>query len=376
MRMKKLLLSILLFNSLFGDEYDFDMQAIEQEPYEYSGYLRFEDKAQHLNAAEDEYQNLIHLEGLLNFSYSYETLKFQSSLMATNNYINNVISENNFLANDFYLEAAFNENHTLLMGKESLMWGKGYFFNPVAFFDRPKDPSDPTQAREGFIIAKYNYNKSFDLELKNLSFDLVYLPSTEKINKDYYKLITQNKNANNIALRLYMLLYDTDIDILYNYSDIASNKIGLDFSKNIQTNFEIHAEYANILDAGESYLLGLRYLTDFELTIISEYLYNSEGLTKEEIQNSTLKIPFIAKEYAITLITQKEPFNFLYLSLYYKNMFNLQDHSMQNKTGASYLFKNNINADLSYNINSGGSLSEFGKKSVEDFLWLRLTWNF
>ncbi|MCD6191575.1 MAG: hypothetical protein J7K14_08590, partial [Sulfurimonas sp.] len=245
-----------------------------------------------------------------------------------------------------------------------------------AFFDRPKDPSDPTKAREGFIITKYSYNKSFQSELKNLSFDFVYLPSTDEVNKDYYDLITDKRDANNIALRLYMLLYDTDIDIIYNYSDEASEKIGIDFSKNIQTNFEVHGEYANILDGGYSYLLGLRYLTNFELTIISEYLYRSEGLTKEEIETTTLNIPFIAKDYAITLITQKEPFDFLYFSVYYKNMMNLQDYSMQNKVGASYLFKNNIDADLSYNVNSGDRLSEFGGKSVEDFVWLRLTWKF
>jgi len=371
---KKLLLALLLFNSLNGNEYDFDMSSIEQKPYEYSGYLRLDNKFQHLNT--DEYQNYTHLEGLLNFSYNYEILKFNSSFIATHDYIKDELSQSKLSANALYIEAKLNTNHTLLAGKESLMWGKGYFFNPVAFFDRPKDPSDPTKAREGFVITKYSYNKSFQSELKNLSFDFVYLPSTNEVNKDYYELITKNKNANNIAMRLYLLLYDTDIDIIYNYSDEASEKIGIDFSKNIQTNFELHGEYANVLDEGYRYLLGLRYLTDFELTIISEYLYRSEGKTKEEIEIITEPIPFIAKDYAITLITQKEPFDFLYFSLYYKNMINLQDYSMQNKVGVSYIFKNNVDVDLSYNINSGDTLSEFGKKYVEDFLWLRLTWKF
>ena len=353
------------------------MGATQLDPYEYSGYLRLDDKAQRLNRSTDEYQNYVHIEGLFNFSYDYEIFALTSSFIATHNYIKDVVSDSDAAVNDLYIETKLNTNHTLLAGKESLMWGKGYFFNPVAFFDRPKDPSDPTKAREGFIMAKYSYNKSFQSELKNLSFNFVYLPSREDINEDYYKLITDKKDANNIALRLYMLLYDTDIDIIYNYSDEASEKIGIDFSKNIQTNFELHGEYANVLDGGYTYLLGLRYLTDFELTIISEYLYRSEGLTKEEIEKKLeLNIPFIAKDYAITLITQKEPFDFLYFSVYYKNMMNLQDHSMQNKVGASYSFKNNIDADLSYNINSGDKLSEFGNKIVEDFLWLRLTWKF
>ena len=374
--MKKLLLSLALITSLYGNDYDFDMGATQLDPYEYSGYLRLDDKAQRLNSESTEYRNYIHMEGLFDFSYNYEIFNFTSSFIATHNYIKNITSDSDAGVNDLYIEAKINTNHTLLVGKESLMWGKGYFFNPVAFLDRPKDPTDPTKAREGFIIAKYSYNKSFQSKLKNLSFDFVYLPSREDINKDYYNLITDKKDANNIALRLYMLLYDTDIDIIYNYSDEASEKIGVDFSKNIQTNFELHGEYANVLDGGYRYLLGLRYLTDFELTVISEYLYSSEGLTKEEIETTTLLVPFIAKDYAITLITQKEPFDFLYFSVYYKNMLNLQDYSMQNKVGAAYAFKNNVDADLSYNINSGDALSEFGKKSVEDFLWLRLTWKF
>ena len=374
--MKKLLLVLVLISSLYGDEYDFDMDATQLDPYEYSGYLRLDDKVQRLNTKPTQYQNYIHAEALLDFSYNYEIFNFTSSFIAAHDYIKDVNSDSNFGVNDLYLEAKLNTNHTLLVGKESLMWGKGYYFNPVAFFDRPKDPSDPTKAREGFVIAKYSYNKSFQSELKNLSFDFVYLPSTQDINKDYYNLVTNQENANNIALRLYMLLYDTDIDIIYNYSDESSEKIGIDFSKNIQTNFELHGEYANVLDGGYTYLLGLRYLTDFELTIISEYLYRSEGLTKEEIETTTLSMPFIAKDYAITLFTQKEPFNFLYFNVYYKNMMNLQDNSMQNKVGASYAFRNNVDADLSYNINSGDKLSEFGKKSVEDFLWLRLTWKF
>ncbi len=372
--MKKIALLLLFVIALNADEYDFDMSAIEQKPYEYRGYLRLDDKAQHLNA--DEYQNYLHLEALFDFSYSYEAFKVYSSFITTYDYVENTLKENKFSVNDLYLEAQLNVNHSVLIGKESLMWGKGYFFNPVAFFDRPKDPNDPTKAREGFVITKYSYNKSFSSVLKNLSLDLVYLPSSQDINSDYYDVVTPAKDSNNAALRLYMLLYDTDIDIIYNYSDEASNKIGIDFSKNLQTNFEIHGEYANILDEGDRYLLGLRYLSDFELTIISEYIYRSDALNKEQIQSSNLNLPFLAKDYAISLFTQKEPFDILYFSLYYKNMLNLQDYSMQNKIGFGYLFKNNINIDLSYNINSGDTLSEFGKKAVEDFLWLRLTWKF
>jgi len=372
----RVLLFIFISLSLFADEYEFDIAEVEPDPYEYSGYLRVDDKVQHLAQSERTYQNYLHLEALFNFNYFYDIFRFKTSIMATKDSIKDKLSESNFPINELYVEAKINMNHSILIGKESLQWGKGYFFNPVAFFDRNKDPLQPTQTREGLILNKYSYNKSFNSNLKNLSFDIVYLYASEFINKDYYNLVTRQENSNNIAIRLYLLLYDTDIDFIYNYSDVVKDKIGIDFSKNIKTNFEIHGEFAKEIDEDYSYILGIRYLTDFELTIISEYLYKSGGLNKEEIKTSTSILPFIAKDYAITLITQKEPFNWLYFSAYFKNMINLQDFSQQNKIGFGYIFKNNIDIDLSYNVNSGSTFSEFGKKQVSDFIWLRMTWNF
>lgn len=374
--MPKLLILILLTTFLVGDEYDFDISTLQHEPYEYSGYLRIDNKIQKLNADNEEYQNYLHLEALFDFSYHYDFITFKTSLMATYDYTKDRLEESDLPVNELYVDAKLNTNHKVLVGKESLKWGKGYYFNPIAFFDRPKDPTQPTLTREGFIIAKYSYNKSFSGDFKNLSFDFVYLPSTEDINSDYYISNTDSKNANNLAMRLYLLYFDTDIDFIFNYSDIANDKIGIDFSKNIQVNFEVHGEFAKVIDDSHSYLLGVRYLTDFELTIISEYMYNSEGLNKEEIEASSSILPFSAKDYLVTLISQKEPFNWLYLSLYYKNMMNVQDSSQQNKLGVGYSFKNNIDIDLSYNNNSGTELSEFGKKQVSDFIWLQASWKY
>ncbi len=381
--------ALLILLSLLGaDEYDFDMDAVESiapKPYEYNGYLRADDRFQRLNttapgyilSGEDrDYQNYIYLEGLFEFAYYYEMFTFKSSLMGRYDYIYADVSEYDFPLNELYVEAKVTENHSLLVGKESLKWGKGYYFNPVAFFDRPKDPQQPTIAREGFSILKYSYNKSLQGVLRNVAFDLLYLRADETVNRDFYRIATDEKASNNIGARLYLLLFDTDIDIIYDYSDAVHDKIGIDFSKNLLPNFEIHGEFAKEIDGYHAYLAGLRYLTDFELTIISEYLYRSNGLSKEEIESTPLTIPFIAKNYSITLVSQKEPFDLLYSSLYFKDMFNLQDHSHQDKVGATYSFKNNIEVDLSYNINSGSERSEFGKKTVRDFIWLKTVWLF
>ncbi len=387
MRMSALLF-LLVSSLLLSDEYDFDMDTVESmapKSYEYNGYLRADDRFQRLNTDSPLYirsgddrsnQNYVHLEGLFEFSYFYEMLTFKTSLMGTYDYVYETISEDDYPLNELYVDAKITDNHSVLVGKESLKWGKGYYFNPVAFFDRPKDPQQPTVAREGFTVLKYSYNKSFQGALKNVAVDLLYLRADDKINKDFYHIATDSLTSNNIGARLYMLLFDTDIDFIYSYSDAVKDKVGVDFSKNLQTNFEIHGEFAKEIDGYHSYLLGLRYLTDFELTIISEYVYRSNGLNEEEIEATLMSIPFIAKDYAITWVSQKEPFGLLYSSLYFKDMFNLQDYSHQDKLGATYSFRNNIDVDLSYNVNSGSSLSEFGKKSVEDFIWLKTMWHF
>ena len=374
--LKTLLIIIFISVPLFCSDYSFNVEDIEPKSYEYGGYLRVDDKVQKTRQGDKEYQNYLRAEALLNYTHFYDIFRLKSSLIATGDYIKDKLSTNSFIANELYIEAKLSTNHSILAGKESLGWGKGYFSNPVAFFDRAKDPINPTQAREGFIITKYSYNKSFDSSLKNLSFDIVYLKANSSLNRDYYNLVTGKEDSNNLAMRLYFLLYDSDIDIIYNYSDVAKDKIGVDFSKNIETNFEIHAEYAKTLDESYSYLLGVRYLTDFELTIISEYLYQSSGLSEQEIKLSNSMLPFVAKDYTITLFTQKEPFSLLYSTLYYKNMLNLQDYSQQNRVGATYSFKNSVDIDISYNINNGGSSSEFGKKQASSFTWLRLTWNY
>lgn len=374
--MFKLLILTLFSVLLISDEYDFDMSTLKPKHYEYSGYLRIDNKVQKLNTDDEKYQNNLHLEALFDFLYHHDSLTFKTSLMATYDYIKDKQEESDLPVNELYIDAKLNTNHKVLVGKESLKWGKGYYFNPVAFFDRPKDPTQPTLTREGFILAKYSYNKSFSGDLKNLSFDFVYLPSTNDINEDYTRLATNNEDANNLAMRLYLLYFDTDIDFIYNYSDTANDKIGIDFSKNIQVNFEVHGEFAKIIDDGHSYLLGVRYLSNFELTIISEYTYKSNGLTKEEIETSSSTLPFLAKDYWVTLVSQKEPFDWLYSTIYYKNMMNIQDSSQQNKLGVSYSFKNNIDMDLSYNKNSGDKLSEFGKKQVTDFIWLQASWKY
>ena len=66
---------------------------------------------------------------------------------------------------------------TIDIGKKTLKWGKGYAWNPAAFVDRPKDPDEPEQNLEGFIVASMDWIRSFRGPLKTVSFTPVLVPA-------------------------------------------------------------------------------------------------------------------------------------------------------------------------------------------------------
>jgi len=220
-------------------------------------------------------------------------------------------------------------------------------------------------------MANYSYNKSFEGDLKNLKLDFIYMPTSTSVNDDFY-----HDTSTNLALKLYLLYLDTDIEFIYLYSDEQKDKLGFTFSRNILPHFEVHGEFAKEIDGYHSYLLGLKYVTGTDITITSEYYYNSGGLSKEEISSSLKLLAFSGKSYLVNKFSKKEPFGIVYSSVYFRDMFNTKDNSHLDALGFIYTFKNNIEIDLSYNLNTGNNESEFGKKMVSDFAWLKATWYF
>ncbi|MBN1381510.1 MAG: hypothetical protein JXA41_07535 [Deltaproteobacteria bacterium] len=254
------------------------------------------------------------------------------------------------------------------VGKKTVKWGKGYAWNPVAFVDRPKDPDDPEVAMEGYIMASADYIKSFDGPLTTFSFTPVLLPVYEHINEDY-----GNKDKLNMAGRFYFLLYDTDIDLIFITGGSRPDRYGIDFSRNITTSFEIHGEYAymrhvrktvltaagtplQLEDNAQSWLIGLRHLTAFDLTTIVEYYHNGTGYTEDEMKNyyhyvheayndylstgnaSKLNVArrlaeggygrfSAAEDYIYIRLIQKEPFDILYFTSALTCMVNINDGS-------------------------------------------------
>ena len=363
----------------YADDYSFDMASIETKSFEYSGYLRSEYKYQNLNQdsplytlmnRSDSAQNTSLNEALFRFTHYKDDFKLIGALSARYNNIDGE-EESIFTVYQLYANNKLSVNHSIDIGKKTLKWGKGYFFNPAAFLDRPKDPTQPENAYEGYVMANYTYNKSFEGDLKNLKLDLIYMPTTSGINDDFH-----DGQSNNLAMKLYLLYLDTDIEFIYLYSDAQKDKIGLTFSKNLATYFEVHGEYAKEINGYHSYLLGLKYVTESDITITTEYYYHSEGLTEEEIASTIKMEPFSAKSYVVNKFSKKEPFEIVYSSVYFKDMFNLEDNSHLDTLGFIYTFKNNLEIDFSYNLNSGNEESEFGKKMVSDFAWLKATWYF
>ena len=62
--------------------------------------------------------------------------------------------------------------------------------------DRKKDPNNPEASKEGYIFTHYTYNKSLTSDLKNFSFDVVFMPTTSSLNDDFY-----NQTSSSVAMK-------------------------------------------------------------------------------------------------------------------------------------------------------------------------------
>jgi len=288
-------------------------------------------------------------------------------------------------------------------GKRVTKWGKGYAWNPVAFVDRPKDPEDPEEALEGYYVAAGDFIRSFDGPLQTLAFTPVILPVYKDMNDEF----GQTGHVN-VAAKLYALLYDTDLDLLFFTGDSRTTRWGFDFSKNLLSNLEIHGEVAWIQNFQEmtflpegqvmtkesdvfSYLLGMRYLTETDLTAVVEYYHNGEGMDPGDLKNMYAcidraydvykqnrdrsffgPINRLTKEgfswrnplrdYLYLRLSQKEPFDILYLTPALTTMVCLNDESFSLIPEVRYDPITNLELRLRGIIPVGGDRTEYGEK--------------
>jgi len=410
------------------ESYSFDPGEIEKKPYSFGGYVEFKPIAFGLDRDSALYKlrffndprgtTLWEANGRIQLEGSYEKSIFRI-YGKTNTDLKASYSGESERSTFYELYGSVKPLHGLKfeVGKKTMKWGKGYAWNPVAFVDRPKDPDEPEQAMEGYILATADYIKSFEGPLKTFSFTPVLFPVYDHVNGDF-----GNNNNLNIAGRFYFLLYDTDIDFMFMTGGSRPDRYGFDFSRNITTNFEVHGELAyirnvpkNILDENGnrqqtegdavSYLIGLRYLTTFDLTAIIEYYHNGAGFSRDEMKNY---YTYIARgydtyqtagnvallgnalqmaeggygranamtDYLYVRLSQKEPFDILYFTPALTGMMNLRDGSFSLTPEFLYTGFTNWELRLRAGIIAGARNTDFGEKQTDYRIELRVGYYF
>jgi len=214
------------------------------------------------------------------------------------------------------------------------------------------------------------------------------------------------------------MLYDTDIDLLFLTGGSKTNRYGMDFSRNITSNFEIHGELAFINDYKKryinsdgtvfnneydstSYLLGLRYLTESDTTYIFEYFHDATGFAQSEMTNYFSFIDqgydtYLAsgddslltrasnlaggsynrrtpmRDYLYLRASQKEPFDILYFTPSLMGIFNVDDESFSIGPELLYTGTKNLELRLRTTFLVGDSYTEFGEKQNDYRAELRI----
>jgi hypothetical protein len=411
-----------------AEEYKVDLSEIEKKEYHLGGYLEFRPtlsginhggalyQVQYYNQEKgnilDEYNGKLQLEG----SLERGPARLFARLNTDVKYSAPDWTEKTTLYEGF-LSVKPSSAWVLDAGKKTLKWGKGYAWNPVAFLDRPKNPDDPDLALEGFTVFSVDYTRSFQGPLQTLSLTPVLVPVAAALNEDF-----GDKYYLNFAGKLYLLLYDTDFDLTFLSGGSKTPRIGLDFSRNITTNLEVHGEGAWIsqnkrtavdgngrpaittADA-RSYLLGLRYLTEKDTTILLEYYWNEAGFSTRETEayfsfvhdaydfyrqtgnegpiqraanfSQGLYGRFTPMQnYFYLRISQKEPLDILYFTPALTGIYNADDRSFSLSPELLYTGFTNLEMRLKGTFLSGNYLTEFGEKPYEYRIELRLRYFF
>jgi hypothetical protein len=303
------------------------------------------------------------------------------------------------------------------LGKKVVKWGKGYAWNPVAFVDRPKNPEDPELALEGFYLLAGEVIRSFDGPLKTVAVTAVALPVAKDVNEDFGET-----DHLNFAGKLYALLFDTDLDVMVFTGGSRTTRFGVDFSRNVLTNFEVHGEWALITDFEQapineqgqptrrvsdvmSYLVGFRYLTERETTFIVEYYHNGTGFTGGQMEDFFRFVeagdaslrgtgnpagirraitlaegpygrPNPMQNYVYVRASQKEPFDILYVTPAVTTIVNVVDRSFVVIPELTYSPVTNLELRFRAAALVGERRTEYGEKQNDYRLELRVRYYF
>ena len=397
-----------------AEEYSFDASEFEKKPFELGGYLQFKQESFALNRAGAFYKlgnykqpprdNLDRSTGTMELigklrqgigTFDFRTHSdLQRDQLAHDH--NNVLYEGVYSIRP-------DPGVTIEAGKRTLRWGKGYTWNPIGFVERPKDPNDPELSREGLVMANSDLIFNREGPLQTIAFTPVLLPVGNHVNSDFGAAGHLNP-----AAKLYLLYRDTDIDFAWQGKGSRPGRFGMDFSRNLATNFEIHGEWARIsqfaqpvidsagrvtTDVGNatSYLLGLRYLTERDTTYIAEYYRNGTGYSEQEarrfyqlvdtafaqLQQSGSSVllpkalslsqgsygrPNSGKDYVYFRAQQKDALGIVYFQAAITAMINLRDRSYQVTPELLYTGVKNLDLRMKFFLLQGVAMTDFGEK--------------
>lgn len=218
----------------------------------------------------------------------------------------------------------------LLFGKKRIIWGPGFAFNPTDLVNPPKDPTDPNFQRAGAWVARV------ELPFEKFTFSALFSPQVlyQQSGIPYsfmkypdYPLADGTKPADDsyhylVAARLYMLLFDSDINLFYFFSNKYNNllenasRFGGSFSRYFFTDYELHFEALFQIGNGRLYpnhfcaigtvcnlatalaptrltdgnvyprlLVGGRTMFKDESTLSIEYYYQADGYSDTEFED-------------------------------------------------------------------------------------------
>jgi hypothetical protein len=320
-------------------------------------------------------------------------------------------------AYELYVSLKPAPSFTLDAGKKTLKWGKGYLWNPVAFLDRPKNPEDPALALEGFTVFSADYIRTFNGPLQVMSVTPVLLPVFGDLNQSFGE-----RGHLNVAGKLYLLLFDTDFDVMFLTGGSRRARFGFDLSRNLASNLEVHGEVTHVPanltailepngalvqreEPATSLVMGLRYLTEANTTYIVDYFRNGTGYAPGAMEayfdlidrgyeawnasgdGRTLTLASRAtdagygrmnpmRNYLYGRVNQPDALGVLYLTLGASTIVNVDDGSFSVLPEVQYKPTENLELRWLANIQRGGSWTEFGEKPADVRVELRARYYF
>jgi len=410
-------LGFLSLNSQ-AEEFSFSISDYEKKPYEISGYadliathLAVDNDASLSNLnfkPPDQPQDLTRYNGELSLTGLYRFVKGSVHFTGLSQWQRDeLLEQTEHTLQELYLSDTPTNGWQFEIGKKSVKWGKGYAWNPVGFIERAKNPDDPELNREGYVMAMGEYTQTLSGPIKTMSSSIYLLPVNESFNETLIESNTEQDSAM-LAAKLYLLIGETDLDFYLRHSSETSTDFGISFSSNLASNFEVHGDFAfrhqdysvyledstikNKTEKAFQSLLGLRYLTETDTTLIAEWLHSPQGYSTPELElfyelaqsdpslfPADYKLAQQAKangyasntpgqDYLYFRASQKDFADILYLNSAVTSIINLNDKSYTLAPELAYTGFKDSEIRLKATFLQGDKLTEFGEK-LTDMKW-------